>query len=603
MATASKTLHRGIDNLALPYISNSSIISTDPQWIPGSTNILTGQQNLSERRPGFSEEFMPPPVGGWHNLQRQYFWRKWNGSFFEMACDIDTVAKVYKYEIGVDVRAVLIWTSSSAEPFDFVKSNNMVFFGNGTDMKKFDGTTTTNWGIATPLAGPGLTLIAGSTNIYTSWCYCYTYYNSTTRHESSPSPISACSGVFTSKTVQLSLVASTDTQVTGIRVYRTPDGGSQDPSLMKEIANSPFPNTTGTINDSTPDISLSIRTGPPFFRNDPPLPQVGFVAYGGRIWGFKNNQTYYSAFEETADPSPEECWPSGLDGNFYPWADQVTGHATLADGIAVFTPERISKVEGDSLDTFRRYTLLERRGTRNRASIAALGGSVAWFDTAGQVWVSDLGEVGLPIRPDTAPMDQTKVEIAVHISGIYHWLVLLDGSTGRIFVFDLDNRQWLPPWLVGERASALQSGETALGVVDLVLARNTTKSLKLVPDTYVDDGTPYTSVAITNMWRLTPEGNPSHRGVIDWTEIKTDTNPPSTIGQLTDDDPRLAPFTDITPNTLDSPDIIQGQFIKTTRYTSQFPGAQLAALSFTWDADSTNFHLMQFDLAFHPVGG
>jgi hypothetical protein len=330
---------------------------------------------------------------------------------------------------------------------------------------------------------------------------------------------------------------------------------------------------------------------------------MGFVAYGGRIWGFNANVTSYSAFEESADPSKEECWPSGLDGNFYPWANEVMAHATLVDGIAVFQAERISKVEGESLDTFRRYTLQERRGTRNRASVVALGGSVAWFDTAGQVWVSDLGEVGLPIRPDTVAMDQTKIEVAIHVSGIYHWLVLLDGATGRLFVFDLDNRQWMPPWQVGTSTSALVSGETALGVVDLLVARNTSKSLKLVSGTYNDDGTPYESVVSSNMWRLTPEGNPSLRGVLDWTEIKTDTNPPSKIEQLTDDDPTLATFTDITANTFDSPDIIQGQYLKTTRYTSDFPGAQFVAVRFTWDADATNFQLYQLDLSFHPVGG
>lgn len=596
MATASKTLHRGIDNLALPYVSNASVIETDVQWGPGSTNILTGQLQLSERRPGFSSTFL----SGFVNLQRQFFWRKWGGAFFWMGCDIDSVAKVYKFQIGTDVDKVLIWTSGTAEPFDFVISNNTCYFGNGTDMKKYDGTgVAKNWGFAAPPA-PSLSLVTGTLKVYTSLCYVATYWDG--RHESSPSQITACSGVFDSKNVRLGLTASSDTQVTKIRVYRTPDGGAQDPTKMKEITGSPFPNVTGTVDDSTLDASLSIRTAPPFLRNDPPPPQKGFVEYGGRIWGFLNNTTYYSAFEETADNAPEECWPSGLDGNFYPWAHEVMAHAPLVDGISVFSAERISKIEGDSLDTFRRYTLLERRGTRNRKSVAALGGSVAWFDTAGQVWVSDIGEVGLPIRPDTAVMDQTKVEIAIHISGIYHWLVLLDGGTGRLFVYDLDSRQWMPPWLLGTSASAMTSGETALGAVDLLIARNQSKSMKLVSGSYVDDGTPYESIATTNMWRLTPEGNPSLRGVLDWTEIKTDTNPPSKVEQLTDDDPLLAPFVDITANGEDSPDVIQGQFLKTTRYTSQFPGAQLLAVKCTWDADSTNFKLHQLDIAFHPVG-
>lgn len=542
-----------------------------------------------------------PP--GFGKLRRQFLWRKWNSSFFWMGCDVDdTSSRVYKMELGTDSVPVLIWTSADPEPFDFVVSNNTCYFGNGVDMKKYDGSFVWNWGITPPAAGPALTLVTGTSIVLTSWCYCYTYYNANTGHESSPSPVSACSGTFTNKKVQVGLVASTDPQVTQIRVYRTPDGGAQDPSEMQEIQGSPFTNTNQTITDSTPDISLSIRVAPAFYRNDPPPPSKGLVAYGGRIWSYFNNTTYYSAFEETADPVPEECWPSGLDGNYYPWANEVMGQAPLLDGIAVFQAERISKVEGDSLDTFRRYTLLERRGTRNRDSIAALGGSVAWFDTAGQVWVSDLGEVGLPIRPDTAPIDQTQVEIAVHISGIYHWLVLLDGANGEIYVYDLDNRQWMPPWKIGNSASAMVSGETALGVVDLLVARDQTRSLKLVAGTYNDDGVYIPATANSNMYRLTPDNNPSWKGVHDWTEIKTDQNPPDKMEQLTDDNPATGTWVDLTANVLQTPDIIPGNGLGSWRYTSNHPVCQFLGTRFTWLAEDQNFHCYQWDIAFHQFG-
>lgn len=605
MPPSRLTEHRTFANTSLPYISNSSITSTNPQFIGGSQNLLTGQREWVERRPGFSQSFETNPTT-FTKLVRQFLWRRWAGSFFWMGCDIaGGVATVYKIEIGVDPQALPIWTSTSAEPFDFVVSNNLCFFGNGTDMKKFDGTTVWNWGIVAPVAGPGLTLVTGTANIFTSWCYCYTYANDgvTLFHESSPSPISACSGVFASKAVRLSVVASADPQVTRIRVYRTTDGGAQTPDQMQEISGSPFPNATATLPaDSTPDTSLSIRVGPPFNRNDPPTPSKGFVTYGGRIWGFNKNVTYYSAFEETADPVPEECWPSGLDGNSYPWAYEVTAHAPLLDGIAVYQPLRISKVEGDSLDTFRRYTLLERRGTRQRAAVAAMGGSVAWFDTAGQVWVSEIGEIGLPIRPDTQNMDQTQVQLAVHISGIYHWVVLLDGATGRVFVYDLDKNQWMPPWTVGTTASGLVSGETSLGVVNLLLARNNTKSVELVSGSYVDDTTPFTPVLSTNMYRLTPEGNPSWKGVHDWTEIKTDTSKPVKVEQLTDDDPALGTYTDITGNGEPTPDITQGQFLQSWRYPSNNPTAQFMGVRYTWEAENKNFHLYQIDEAFHQFG-
>ncbi len=608
MPTAARTQHRTVENTALPYISNSSITSTSPQYITGSLNILTGLQEWLEKFPGFSASIEPSPTA-FVNLQRQFLWRRWvssspnGGAFIWMGCDVSGgVAKVYKMQIGTDGQAQLLFTSTSSEPFDFVVSGNTLYFGNGTDMKKWNSQTLSNWGIVAPAAAPGISLVAGASNVYTSWCYCCTYYNSATGHESSPSAISACSGVFANKTVNLLLTASIDSQVTGIRVYRTPDGGAQDPTEMQEIANSPFPNVTGTVSDSTPDTSLSIRVAPAFLRNDPPTPCKGFVTYGARIWGFLNNTTFYSGNEEIANGVPEECWPSGLDGNNYPWADEVFAHAPLIDGIAVLGAERISKIEGDSLDTFRRYTLLERRGTRSRTAVCALGGSVAWLDTSNTIWVSDLGEIGIPIRPDIQTINPETCWIVPHISGIYHWIVVLDGSNGILYIYDLDRRIWQCPRDVGFSASAMFSGETSVGNVELMLARNNTKALKLVPGTYTDDGNTYQSVAMTNMYRLTPEGNPAWKGVHDWSEIKTDTNPPDQVFQLTDDSPSQGTFVDITVNAEPSPSITQGTYLQTWRYTSNNPTAQFLAMKFVWNAENLNFHLYQFDEALHQFG-
>src|SRR5258708_36864344 len=100
MPTAARTEHRTISNTALPYISNSSITSTQPQWIPGSINILTGQREWAERFPGFSAT-IEQAATAFTNLQRQFVWRRWAGSspnggaFIWMACDVSGgVAKV-----------------------------------------------------------------------------------------------------------------------------------------------------------------------------------------------------------------------------------------------------------------------------------------------------------------------------------------------------------------------------------------------------------------------------------------------------------------------------------------------------------------------------
>jgi len=596
---ASQTEHNGTGNTALPYISNYSIISTSPHFIPGSQNVLTGLRQWSERRPGFSTTI----AANWKNLARHFVWQKWGGAFFHMFCDLTPVAKVYKIQVGLDANPVLIWTSASAEPFDFVVSNNTCYFGNGTDMRKYDGTTETKWGITSPAAAPMVTLVSGTMNVYTSWSYTYTYFNSVTQHESSPSPISIPLTPFGTQNPRIAVIASADPQVTNIRIYRTTDGGAQDPALMQELSNSPFPNTSTTHDDTTLDINLSLRVAPEFLTNDPPPPAKGFVAYAGRIWSFLNNTGYYSGFEEIANGVPEESWPSGLGGNFYPFDKEIFALASLIDGVALFTAARIYKIEGDTLDTFRRYTLLERRGTRSRTTVTSLGGSVAWLDTSNTLWISDLGEVGLPIRPDIQNINPLTAYIAIHISGIYHWLVLLDGTNGILYIYDLDTNQWLTPWTVGTSGSALVSGETSIGNVQLMFARNTTKSLQMTSGTYNDDGNLYIPKIKTNMYRLTPDNNPSFKGVHDWSEIKTDTHVPTQVLQLTDDDPTTAGYVDITANGQPSPDIQQGGNLLTTRWTSNYPQAQMMSMQFVWPAAEANFFLYQMDEAFHPSGG
>jgi hypothetical protein len=118
----------------------------------------------------------------------------------------------------------------------------------------------------------------------------------------------------------------------------------------------------------------------------------------------------------------------------------------------------------------------------------------------------------------------------------------------------------------------------------------------------VDDGNPYQSVGITNMYRLTPDDDPAWKGVHDWSEIKTDTHPPTQVLQLTDDNPDRVPFIDITANGQPSPEITQGQFLQTFRYNSNNPTAQLLAMKFVWPAENTNFFLYSMDEAMHPVG-
>src|SRR5262249_21245982 len=155
---------------------------------------------------------------------------------------------------------------------------------------------------------------------YSGWYYRYTYGNSSTGHESSASALSACTGIVSNKTIQVTVVASSDSQVDQIRIYRTTDGGSTNPSKMQEITGSPFANSSTTQNDTTTDVSLGSRICPGTTTNDPPTASSKLCIYGGRIFTAASATSYYSGLEEL--PSNGVSWesfPSGLSGNNYAW--------------------------------------------------------------------------------------------------------------------------------------------------------------------------------------------------------------------------------------------------------------------------------------------
>src|ERR1700731_3969996 len=142
--------HRTINNLALPYRSYTHPESTTSQFVAGSQDLLTSPKGYAERRPGFSDTLENVPTA-FNNLQRIFGWNTFSGQFVQMACDINASnqAVVYKRVVGVDNSFVSIFTDSTANVFDFVVSNSIVYFSNGNVAKKWSPTIgIENWGIS-----------------------------------------------------------------------------------------------------------------------------------------------------------------------------------------------------------------------------------------------------------------------------------------------------------------------------------------------------------------------------------------------------------------------------------------------------------------------
>lgn len=609
MTQASKTQHRLISNSALPFRSYSDITSNESNWVAG-TNILASARQLSSRRPGFSDN---PETGGitaFTAAAREFKWGKFGGTrFFSMVNDISGGnSLVYKLEYGVDTTYQLLYTASgTTNPFDFSTFDDILYFGNGssaTNMRAWNGTGTSRlWGIVKPSAVATLTLSGTGISAYSGYYYRYAYTSSASGHESSASGLSLCTGIFTNNQVNVTVTASADSQVDGINIYRTTDGGSTDPSEMQLLAS--VANSTAAYVDTTADGSLGTRTCPGTTTNDPPTPCSKFSVIPGRIFGAVSATVYFSGAEELNGFSRQaESWPSGVTGNYYPFDAEVTSTEPTQGGVAIFCRGRMWAILGDLRSNFTRVKLLERRGAVTRTNTTSLGNSLVWFDTSRQMWTSDDGEIGFDIRTDLLNVNPATACVAVHISGMSHWVLLLDGATGKIFVYDLDTKNWMVPWQLqgATSASCLNSGETSAGTVKLTLAYNSSKIVHQATADYTDLGTAYIASATTNLLEVHPDKNSEWNGVIDYFAIETNANTCDSVKVLLDDDPATGTYVDITPNIEPPPLRAQGVNLVKNLYMCSTDIAQCERASFfmEWAAENTNFQLFGLDMGWHP---
>jgi hypothetical protein len=609
--------HRYLDVTNLGFKTLNSPTSTEPVY-QGGENAMVSQRGYLESRPGFGAISIPEPVAGWAGtIRRIFWWSRWDGKYFGMVCSNDaTQSYVYKYESGADANAVLIWNSTSATPFDFVVSNDTCFFGNGVDMKKYEGNGTTvyPWGTNAPTVTPTTSLSSGTLSaIAGGYYYFYTYVRSSNNHESSPSSAGTCTGLFASKKVTVQGQYSADAQIDKVYIYRSTDGGGANPSeafLVTSIANV-VGTGTWSYDDQTIDTSLGTRNAPAISRNDPPTPSRGFVTHSGRIFGFNNNKLYYSGFEEISFDGgvPEECWPGGADGNFRPYPNRINALAAVGDGVLIYQAGTIFKVEGDSLDTFRWYQFASHQGAQSPSATASFGTMATWFDTSSSVWFVGGNELSLPIRPTLAGVNSTSAYLAIHMQNQYRWVVALDSVNATLYVMDTDLGAWFVPWTFSKSVTALFSGESSAGTVDLCIALDN-QVVKLTPGTYQDlyrtGVQSYPAWAKTNLFNVVRDGSPDDLGLLDHVAIERGTVAETDFKLLIDDDTDNDAAYKSLYSTLITPEVgalrKQGAMLLEDQFrvnlSNDNRNARRVSIRFDWSGGA--WKLFSIDLAYQP---
>jgi len=470
------------------------------------------------------------------------------------------------------------------------------------------------------LGGPAVTLVAGgfSPAPTTGYQYVFCYGNSNTGHVSSPTPVSALIKPDASHSVQISLVASTDSQVNQIRVFRDVDG---TPGTYYELPNSPYPNATANVTDSAPDTFLNLSSiAPTAGFNDPPTPGQQPVYFSGRIWMFKGNRVVFSGLEEIVQGVPEESFPSGTAGNYWTYDQPVNGLAVAGTGNnqtqVTFCGGRVYGIVGNTLDTFQRFLISNRRGCRSLTCIATLGGMVAWYDSSGQIWAtegSSLNEMSLDIRNSIAGINPAQASMTFHVAGRFHWMVF--STSSRLFVYDMDLNQWMPPWSFA--AQYVFSGEISPGNY-VLQAATATKALQMNPTHFNDNGTTYRAVMQTGLMALVPDfgrrfsymamglyDEPTRTG-FPYTIQVTNNGQPLTVAYSTDEDPTLnGPY--VSAGSPQDTSVVynrkNGSNIKQQIYTLNGPAARWIALTIIMNNADQVDQVYEYFVAYKPLGG
>lgn len=424
-------------------------------------------------------------------------------SFKNLAGTIKTMADCPTKVVSFTTSAQsTVFAKSGTAQGSFTVVGNTLYYCDGTDadLKKWDQTTVSGWGIAAPVSAPSLSFGSGSLSPLTGYTYCYVYKNSSTGHISTASPRSASTGPLTSKTITVHYTASSDAQVDKIDIYRNDDGGSIF-YFLAEVSNA-----TSTYADTTADSGLNNDLVAPLTGNDPPPTGMSLcVFHEGRMWGVVGNKLYFGSGPDVTNGVPEESW---YLPNVFTFPGQITALASTSVGLIAFTSADAFIVTGSSLADFQHGLWQKNFGVASRNCVAQDGDTLFVFTSRGQLFQisGGLEEIGQPIRGKLQGFTPGSVYLALHRSGEDEGLFVSNGS-GSVYRYSIAFSCWCP---VAQPASGtlgcIQSIETSTSVWSLMAGRTAGSGyiLSRTPGTFQDDGTNYTGFFTVGSLVLAP---------------------------------------------------------------------------------------------------
>jgi hypothetical protein len=337
-------------------------------------------------------------------------------------------------------------------------------------------------------------------NVNLTWRYVYCYesitgqVSSRVATEADPRQNPSGTGSFANLIPKITVRGTTDTtNIPYIRIYRTTDGGGRF-YYLDRIANTGDIDITyedkylasvlGTTGFDSP-ISDEVLSGntpvicPSTISNDPPPPNISpdtpgvdpidastpITYYAGRVFYGIGTKLLFSGNEEITDGVPEECFPSGTNGNFYAVKDPITNLRATADALYVTTLNQSYILTGQTRDSFNLRPIYDNVGSPygHPRAITRFGNTIATLTHDFRIALIEGNDepktISDPLYTDLVDSSSTGAEFQIEYWADLEkaWIFVCahrqdDPRLSRQWVFDVSKSKeqntdfWFPPW-------------------------------------------------------------------------------------------------------------------------------------------------------------
>lgn len=354
---------------------------------------------------------------------------------------------------------VLSSSESTTAPFTFATGpQGGLYMSNGinTYAQYNVSSTETLWKpIPTPSVAPSVSLSSGTLTLQFGRNYFFCYVSKWTDNEGTnfvhvgaPSPMSANTGPFTNKVVNVTnLTASTNPRVTHIWVFSSTD--LADGQAGAFVFNGEVANGTTSFGDSNTVAQLDITRVLPI--NNLPAPAYKWsIEYQGRIvaMGIPDDPAaiYCSGLEEVDLGIPQETFPANVRFRVPGKAKTITGGVQFDQTLMVGTPSMWFQISGFDADTFQKTDDIIEPGPVGFHAVDVVQNQLIWMGPDKKLWAWDFSSApvdlsaklaqplfGLRAMTDISDAQLPNVIVRAYTFGRYHlvWVgVSTDGSAG-----------------------------------------------------------------------------------------------------------------------------------------------------------------------------